>query len=194
MDFQSILNQALSGGAVNQMSQVLGTDESKTNTAVQVALPLLLGALTKNSSTPEGPSSLMSAVEKDHDGSILDNLGSFLGGYSYGPGQGILGHVFGNKLGQAQDSVSQSSGLDSNTTLQLLMMLAPIVMGALGRSKQQSGVDEGSLAEVLGGATKSTASDPSMLDMVSQLLDSDRDGSALDDIAKLAGNLFGGKR
>ena len=190
MQFEGILNQALNAETISQMSQSLGTDESTTNNAVQAALPLLLGAMTQNSSSPEGSSSLLSALDQDHDGSILNDLGGFLGGYEAGPGGGILGHVFGERLGAAQNTVSQASGMDFGRVLQLLMMLAPIVMGALGKSRQQGNVDESSLPDVLGGATRQAASNSPLSDILSQMLDSNRDGSSLDDILKMAGGLL----
>jgi hypothetical protein len=191
MNLDGILNQALNADMINQMSQVLGTDEGTTSNAVQVALPILLGAMTQNSSTPEGASSLLSALDKDHDGSILNDLGGLLGRYNEGPGAGILGHVFGDRLGTAESTVSQASGLDLGRVGSLLMMLAPIVMGALGKSRAQGRVDENSLPDVLGGATRQAASNSPISDMLSQMLDSNRDGSSLDDILRLAGNYFG---
>ncbi|HJQ70245.1 MAG TPA: DUF937 domain-containing protein [Blastocatellia bacterium] len=190
MQFENILNQALDADTIGQMSQTLGTDENTTSNAVQAALPLLLGAMTQNSSSAEGNTSLLSALDQDHDGSILNDLGGFLGGYEAGPGGGILGHVFGDRLGAAQDTVSQASGMDMGRVIQLLMMLAPIVMGALGKSRRQGQVDESSLPDVLGGATRQTASNSPFSDILSQVLDRDRDGSSLDDIINMAGGLF----
>jgi hypothetical protein len=191
MNLEGILSQALNSNTISQMSQTLGADESTTSNAVQTALPLLLGAMARNSSTPEGGSSLLSALDKDHDGSLLNDLGGFLGGYDAGPGAGILSHVFGDKLGTAQNGVSQASGLDLGRTASLLMMLAPIVMGALGQSRRQGQLDENSLPEVLGGTARQTASNSPISDMLSQMLDSNRDGSSLDDILRLAGGFFG---
>ena len=190
MNLEAILNQSLNANTITQMSQLLGTDEGTTSNAVQTALPLLLGALTRNSSTPEGASSLLSALDQDHDGSLLDDLGGFLGGYDSGPGAGILGHIFGDQLGTAQNGVSQASGLDLGRVASLLMMLAPIVMGALGQSRRQGQIDENSLPEILGGATRQTASNSPITDILSQVLDSNRDGSSLDDILRMAGGLF----
>src|SRR5687768_4374352 len=117
MNFEGILNQALNADTISNMSQTLGTDESTTSNAVQAALPLLLGAMTQNSTSPEGSSSLLSALDQDHDGSILNDLGGFLGGYESGPGGGILGHVFGDRLGSAQNTVSKASGMDLGRVL-----------------------------------------------------------------------------
>lgn len=191
MNLEGILTEAISGGTMSQMSQVLGTDESTTSTAVQAALPMLLGVMTRNSSTPEGASSLLSALDTDHDGSILNNLGGLLGGSNVGLGAGILGHIFGDKLGAAQKGVSQASGLDLGRAGTLLLMLAPIVMGALGKFRRQGQVDESTLPDVLGNATRETASNSPISDMLTGMLDRNRDGSSLDDILKMAGSLFG---
>lgn len=189
MDLQTVLNEALNAGAISQMSQTLGADESTTSNAIQAALPLLLGGLARNSSSPEGASSLLGALDRDHDGSVLDDLVGYLGNYNSGNGQGILGHIFGGNLGNVEQGVSKSSGLDLGSTAKLLMMLAPIVMGALGKTKQQQGFDPGALSGYLGETTQQVAN-PSTLDMLSQVLDSNRDGSGLDDVLRIAGGLF----
>jgi hypothetical protein len=191
MSLEAILDQALNADTIGQISQVLGTDEATTNNAVQVALPMLLGAMTRNTSTPEGASSLLTALDQDHDGSVLDSLGGSLGGLNTGPGLGILGHIFGDKIGAAQSGVSRASGLDLGRVASLLMMLAPIVMGALGKSRREGQVDENTVTDVLGGATQKTASNSPIPDILSQLIDKNRDGSSLDDIFRMAGSFFG---
>src|SRR5262245_39244031 len=110
------------------MSQTLGADEETTNNAARSALPVFLGALSHHGSTAEGASSLLSALDRDHDGSVLDDIAGFLGNYGSGGGHGILGHLFGERLNAVQEGVSQTSGLDSGKTSQLLVMLAPLVM------------------------------------------------------------------
>ncbi len=166
MDLQSLLGQALGGDSIGRMSQVLGADERTTGNAVQAALPMLLGALAHNSSTPTGASSLLGALDRDpHDGSVLDDcrVASWASSSS-GSGQGILGHVFGNKLGAVQNGLGQATGLDASSAGNLLTMLAPIVMGALGRANRQGGLDVSSLGGLLGGTSQQLAgADSSML-------------------------------
>jgi hypothetical protein len=192
MDLQGLLNQALSGNTINQLSQTLGTDENTTSSAVQAALPMMLGALARNSATPEGASSLLSALDRDHDGSVLDDVSGLLSNAGVGSGNGILSHLFGDKRAAIENGVSQVSGLDAGSVGKLLPMLAPIVMGALGRTHQQEGLDAGALSGLLGGqAEQLGASASPMLGMVSQLLDSNNDGSALDDVVRLAAKMFG---
>ena len=73
------------------------------------------------------------------------------------------------------------------------MFLAPIVMGFLGKQKQSQGVGADGLGGLLGGllgggqqAAPQQSSGNSMIDMASNMLDSDHDGSSLDDIASMA--------
>jgi hypothetical protein len=183
MNLQALLNETLNAGTIGQISQSLGADEGTTSNAVQAALPLLLGALANNSSTSDGASSLLGALDRDHDGSVLDDVGGYLGNYESSNGAGILGHIFGQNQNAVANGVSQASGLDQGSTLKLLLMLAPLVMGALGRSQRQGGIDESGLSGYLGDTSRQMGG--STIGMLSQLLDSNRDGSALDDVLRI---------
>jgi hypothetical protein len=194
MNLQEVLSQALGGGAIHQISQALGTDENSTSKAARAALPMMLGALARNSANLEGASSLLGALDRDHDGSVLDDVAGFLTNTGSQSGNGILSHMFGDKRGAIENGVSQVSGLDAGSVSKLLPMLAPIVMGALGRTRRDEGLGTGNLSGLLGGQAEQMGSSASpMLGMLSKLLDSN-DGSALDDIARLAGKMFGGSR
>lgn len=202
---QDLLGQQQGSEAVDQISQNVGADQSMVSSAIQAALPMLINGLANNASTPQGAESLNSALEQDHDGGILDNLGG-LSNMIFGGGQaappprqadagGILGHIFGQNQGQVTQQVSNQSGLNMGQVAQILMFLAPIVMGYLGRQKQQQGIGADGLGGLLGGllgggqqATAAPSSGNPMMDMASSMLDSDRDGSALDDIASMAFN------
>ena len=70
MDLTGILNDALGGDTVSQISQTIGADEDSTNSAIQAALPALLGGLAHQSSTDEGAEELAGALER---GELEDN-------------------------------------------------------------------------------------------------------------------------
>src|SRR5690606_10169016 len=139
------------GAALNEISQNVGAEPSMVNSAIQMALPMILNSLANNASTPTGAQSLDNALSKDHDGSILNNLGG-LGSLIFGGGQqqaapspqlnagGILGHILGGNQGQVVQQVSNNSGLNMGQVAQILMFLAPIVMGYLGQQKQEQHV------------------------------------------------------
>jgi hypothetical protein len=145
------VRQQLGPDTIQQLSSTLGADPATTSNAVSLALPTILGALSRNASQPEGAAALDNALNA-HDGSILDNLGGLLGGGGGGMGGiggAILGHVFGGKRDTVEQGVGRASGLDGAQVAQLMAMLAPIVMGVLGRMKKQKGIDANALPNVL---------------------------------------------
>ncbi len=93
------------------LANAIGADESATQNATRAALPLLLGALQRNASSPEGAASLQGALERDHDGSMLDSLGDLIRDPSITSGAGILKHAFGVKQPAIEQGVGESSGL-----------------------------------------------------------------------------------
>src|SRR5262245_15537472 len=174
MDLMGILDNALNSDTVRQISQQLGVDEGATIGAIQSALPMLLGGLANNSSSQSGASSLLDALDRDHDGSVLDDLEGFLGDYLSGRGAGILGHIFGGQEGAVERGVSQASGLDLNKVGSLLMMLAPIVMAALGRARREQGIGANDLPRELGAAAQQTGGGHGLLGALASMFDMNR--------------------
>ncbi len=190
-----MLVQQLSGNAASQISQKLGVDKGTATQAIAMAAPLLMSALAGNASNPEGVKALYQALDQDHDGNILDDVSGFLGGNPQAAnGAGILGHVLGDKLGAVQNGLAQQTGLDANASGQLLEMLAPLVMGALGQTQKQQGLDVSGLSDLLGNHQQAAqASSPDMMGMLGGLLDMNKDGNVMDDVGRIAGQLFGGR-
>lgn len=195
-----ILSQQLGGDAIRQMSRQLGADEGATQSAIAGALPVLIGALSKNAAKPGGADALSSALERDHDGSVLDHLGAVLGGSGGGGlsqrslnGTGILGHILGGERSDVEASLGRAAGLDAGSAGKLLAMLAPLVMGALGRTQRQQGLDSGGLADLLNGERRrARAAAPSGLGgLVGSFLDQDGDGDYKDDVAKMGMGMLG---
>lgn len=190
---QDLLGEQKGGEALTQISQQVGADPSAVSSVVQTALPSILGGIANNAATQQGAESLNNALEQDHDGGLLDNIGS-LGGMIFGgesapreaDAGGILGHVLGGSQGQVVQQASQQSGLQSGQVAQIMMMLAPIVMAYLGRQKREQGVDAGGLGGLLGGILGGAQS--SVPQTSGGILDRDGDGSSLDDIASMAFN------
>ncbi len=189
-----LVTQALGSGGTRQISQQLGIDESQASSAIGGAIPVLMGALARNSSSGDGAGALAGALDRDHDGSILDDLGGFLGGgAAESAGGGILKHVLGGRQPQVEQGIGAASGLDAGKAGALLKMLAPIVMGALGKSKREQNLDAGGLGSILGQEQRRMErKQPGLGGMLGSLLDQDGDGSAMDDLAKIGGGLLGG--
>lgn len=179
---------------VSGASAQTGQSPNKTATVLSMALPALMSAMKRNASTPEGAQSLNNALEDNrHDGSILNNLGSLLGGGGadsslMNDGAGILDHILGGKQSKVENNISRASGVDSNSVGQIIKMAAPILMGLLGNQKRKDNVQEGGIGSLLGSMLGNSDGNQSIIE---SLLDSDGDGSVLDDVA---GMFLGGDK
>lgn len=186
-----MITQQISGTFAQQIAQRLGVSEGTANMAVQMAVPLIVGALARNASQPDGAAALHQAVANDHDGSILDNLTSYMGNPQAANGAGILGHVLGDNRGGVENNLAQATGIDQGQAGNLMELVAPLVMGALGRTQQQNGLDASGLSQFLGEQQQqAAAAQPGMMGTISSMLDSNKDGSVVDDLSRIAGNFL----
>jgi len=194
-----MLMEKLGGDTLSQMGRQVGMTEKDTEQAMPEVLAVLTGALARNSAKGGGANALSAALDKDHDGNILDDLPNFINNFQSGAGDGILRHVLGDKRGDVEKKVSEGGSFDIGTISKLFTMLAPLVMGMLGRTKKQSGLDIGGLTGLLGMESKEAERRaPRSTDIFTQLLDADGDGQVADDVGKigmgLLGKLFGRKK
>ena len=198
MSIVDTLNSQLGTEGVETIGRQLGLDPSTTQQAVAAAIPMLTGALAHNAAQPGGADALHQALNA-HDGSILDQLGGYLGnsGAATGIGGAILGHILGRHQDNATTGLANATGINSGQAGQLLAILAPLVMGALARRRQQQGLDPASLPGVLQDEhAQAQAAAPSGLGGLAQsILGGGGSGGGLGDLAGgLLGGLFGGKR
>lgn len=198
MSLLDLLEQKLSGGTVDRIGAELGTDRATTERAIDGAMPMLLEALKRNTTDQQGASSLLSALDRDHDGSVVDDLAGFFTGKvgvpgKAGDGAGILRHMLGGRREVAERGLSKASGIDSAKSGRLLEMLAPILMGALGKQKRERGLDAGGLQDLIRLDTRRVEERaPKSASIWGRLLDKDGDGQIMDDIAGAGANILGG--
>lgn len=192
-----LLNSPMGKQLVSGVAGQTGQSENKTADVLSMAMPLLMGAMKKNASTPGGAQGLMNALSSKHDGSILNDLGGLFGGgvdqSVMDDGAGILGHVFGSKQPQVENALSSKSGIDAGSISQILKIAAPILLGYLGKETRQQNLNSpdalnGLLGGLMGG--NNTQREQSLIET---FLDSDGDGSVIDDLAGMVLN-SGGKK
>ena len=196
MNLEALLG-LLQGQDLGQLAEQVGGNEGQVKNGVMTALPAMLTALSKNTGTEKGAQELNNALETKHDGSILNNLSGYLSNPDLKDGAGILNHLFGSQTSNVANAVSQSSGLDSNGSMKMLQMLAPVLMGMLGQQKKQNNLDAegiGNLTSMLASNFGSEAGASGIMEAVTNLLDANKDGNVMDDIMGMVGKLFGGSK
>jgi hypothetical protein len=201
------LFQQLQGAPVQQVSAQLGTDPQQTQSAIATALPLLLGALGRNTQQPQGAEALLGALQRDHAPAAASGLdlggllGSVLGGTgAQAPspqtdGAGILGHIFGNGTPAAASGLGQATGLGGEKAGQLLQVLAPIVLSFLAQRFLGGGnaANPDQLGQALGQERAQVQQSGGLAGgLLGKVLDQDGDGDLdVGDLMKLGGGLLG---
>jgi len=185
------LTKQFGGQMAESIGKQAGVNGAQAGSILNSAMPILVNALARNASSNEGAEALQNALNKDHDGSILDNLSGFLGNSQGGPGAGILKHVLGGKRGAIENMIGQKSGVSSNAVGSILEMAAPILMGMLGKQQKSQGLSVEGLSGLLkGGAEQMAPQSAEGKGMLHKLLDQDGDGDISDDVFNILGKFM----
>ena len=192
-----LLNSPMGKQIVSGVAGQTNQPENKTADVLSMALPILMGAMKRNASTNDGATGLLNALNSKHDGSILNDLGGLFGGgvnkEVLDDGAGILGHILGNRQPQVENALSRKSGMDAGSIAQILKVAAPILLGFLGKQTRQQQVSSpDAMSGLLGGLLGGGSNANKQQSLIESLLDSDGDGSYIDDLAGMV--LQGGGR
>ena len=201
-NLMDLIKSQLTDSVMDQISGQLGTNRKQTEVATDDVLASLIEGLARNTHQTGGADALANALEKDHDGSLLDNLHDVIDGKAVqnnpraANGTGILKHILGGNQSGIMDMIGQLSGIGSGKTGSLMTMLAPIVLQMLGKQKRQQNLDKDGLTSILDNTVKQTRTTQGGASggLLKSLLDKDGDGSIVDDVAGMVlGRLFGRK-
>lgn len=159
----------ITGNAGNQVASEaenkFGISKNQVIALLAVAAPLVISYLRKKSQeNSEEADALNNALDKDHDGSILNDPSQAAARQQ--EGGSILDHIFGGQKTTVENQLSQNTGISMDKIGPILGMLAPLIMGYIGKQKQSSGVTSGGglgdlLGGILGGAQSQAQAEPS---------------------------------
>ena len=184
---------------IDAIAGQLGTDPDQARNAIEHALPLIVGGLSQNASTPQGAQDLHDALGAHAGTDFGSLLGGLLGGGGSGAGSNmggmggaILSHIFGNNQSNATQGLGQATGLGSQNSAQLMAILAPLVLSALSNMSQRHGLDPNGVGGVLNQDVQRTQqSGGGISDMLNSVLGSGQsNGPGLGGLMQVAGSLL----
>ena len=196
------LIELITGNAGNQVASQaenkFGISKNQIIALLAVAAPLVISYLRKKSQEdPNEAEALNNALDKDHDGSILDNPAQVESRLQ--EGGSILDHIFGGQKAQVENQLSQNTGISMDKIGPVLAMLAPLIMGYIGKEKQSSGVNSGGglgdlLGGILGGAQNQAQAEPSnpLNDILGSVLGGGNQQSSGNPLNDILGSVLGG--
>ncbi len=182
---QHILNDVLGSlteDITKEMGAKVGLNVAQTRSILQQAVPSIFGGLAKNTKDEAGAASLLGALKKDHDGSILDQAKDLIADPEKFAASKILGHVLGNKENAVAQFIGKNVGADSSAVSGLMKMAAPLIMGQLGKSLKKYGLNVSDLQKLLSLAKKDGKKGGHAQKLAMSFLDKDGDGDIKDDL------------
>lgn len=192
----------ITGNAGNQVAtqaeNKFGISKNQIIALLAVASPLVISYLRKKSQEdPNEAEALNNALDKDHDGSILDNPSQVEARQQ--EGGSILDHIFGGQKATVENQLSQNTGISMDKIGPILAMLAPVIMGYIGKQKQSNGVTSGGglgdmLGGILGGAQSQAQAEPSnpLNDILGSVLGGSQANNSGNPLNDILGSVLGG--
>ena len=146
----NVVQGALSGNVVGQISSLIGSNSSVTQTALTSMLPSMIKGLVSKGSTQEGAGQLLDMIKGNGLGAgTLDNLSSSLKGGNASSfmemGSKLNSGIFGNKVSE----MASAPGLSSGASSKLMNLAVPILMGSVGKMVAQKNLDASGLQSLL---------------------------------------------
>ncbi|MEO5819839.1 MAG: DUF937 domain-containing protein [Vicinamibacteraceae bacterium] len=186
MNILDVIMNAQGGNTVRQAGAQVGLSEAETATALSALVPALAAGFQRNMQSPDGLTGLLGALTGGGHQRYIDDPTALTGATA--DGNGILGHVLGGKdVSRAlADRASSQTGISPDVLKQLLPIAASLMMGAFSRQHAQGGLS------MAAGATPG-ASSGGLMDLLTPLVDRNRDGSIIDDVGGMIGKVFGGR-
>ncbi|MDR6516626.1 DUF937 domain-containing protein [Chryseobacterium camelliae] len=179
----------------DQAENKFGINRNQVLALLAVAAPLIISYLRKKSEDNKEAEALNNALDKDHDGSILDDPSQLE--TRQAEGGSILNHIFGNDKQNVENQLSQNTGISIDKIGPILAMLAPVIMGYIGKEKQQNNVGSGGLGDLLGGIlgnasnqAQSQQSSP-LNDILGKVLGGGNNSSSGNPLNDILGNILG---
>ncbi|MEA5460566.1 OmpA family protein [Arcicella sp. LKC2W] len=149
------LKELLLGDVANKAANLLGEKEDKVKTAIEGLIPTFVGGLMKRASNEAGATTLMNVVKKgNHDGSIIEQIGNLVNNKDsfaqiVEKGNGLVSMLLPDKKSSIATMISQFAGVRNSSATSLLSIVAPIVVGKLGKMVSTQNLDKAGLANTL---------------------------------------------
>jgi hypothetical protein len=180
MNVLDAILDAQNGAAARQAGASVGLGQDQTMAALAALVPALAGGLRQTTASPDGLAGLIGALSGGQHQRYLDNPQSLTQPGAVSEGNGILGHVLGSKDASRRvaTQAAAQTGISADVLKRLLPLAATLMMGALAKQRTQAPLPGAGAAG--GGLTG----------MLGSMLDRDRDGSVVDDLASMIGKML----
>ena len=167
-----------SSGMIDAMSQKSGLAANDVEAVVSKIAPIFMQRANENFKSNADSSNFLEMIRRSN----LDEMTDAPQNISVDEGNELLGVLTGSKENSRAlaSDVGSQLGISADSIKTLLPMIAPMIAGMLNNQLKASNLQD-------------SADNGSMMSMLTQFLDQNKDSSIVDDIFRIAGDFFGKK-
>jgi len=153
MNLLKIVKDQVSDNFLNKASEVIGGSPASTQKAIGALIPSFMGSVVTKASTESGASDLLSMIKNggynSNAGSTEMNLMNNKTNEILSKGENLVSKLMGNNADNLVSRISSFSNLTKGGTSKLLSMVAPMVMGAIGKQVSQNNLNANGLRDLI---------------------------------------------
>jgi outer membrane protein OmpA-like peptidoglycan-associated protein len=143
----------LTPSILQKLGNLVGLNQQQTQKTMGAIIPTALAGLIQSASTESGAKRLLDTIDEGgFDGSVIENMENMptdkLGGIVQ-RGKGLLGDIFGARTDGIGDLLSKFTGAGKSSVTSLLAAAAPMLLGLLGKLRNDQGLSAGGVRELL---------------------------------------------
>lgn len=167
-----------SGGMIDAMSQKSGLGTNDVEAVISKIAPIFMQRANENFKSDADSSNFLEMIRRSN----LDEMTGAPQNISVAEGNELLGVLTGSKENSSAlaSDIGSQLGISADSIKTLLPMIVPMIAGMLNNQLKASNLQD-------------SADSGSMMSMLTQFLDQNKDGSIVDDIFRIAGDFFGKK-
>jgi hypothetical protein len=133
-----------------QLSSNLDVKQDVASQIIPLVTPMILGGLKRQMKQYGGKERANHILSKYGSAGILDNIGEDVSSRArYQRPDPRLGGLLGESGVQAADTMSKRFKLNPNTTMKIISILAPIILGALTRKRDRGRAGSSGIAALI---------------------------------------------
>ncbi|MCI5050914.1 MAG: DUF937 domain-containing protein [Candidatus Pacebacteria bacterium] len=185
--------QNLGNDGVEKIGVRAGLDSQTTEKLIKQFGPLIVSKMGTNAMSSDKLASLDTAITKDHDGSIFNNINDLVNPSVDTKGDKILSHIFGGSKSTVTKAIADKSEVSEGSAGAVMEMLGTLILGQIGKMKKESNdFDISMLGDLLSREKKNADEDKvnPLIELAKDFIDKDDDGSVTDDLLGMAKKFF----
>ncbi|NLX48318.1 MAG: DUF937 domain-containing protein [Methanospirillum sp.] len=185
-----LLKQVGTGDNLAALSTAVGGDSAGVQSALGLALPMLMGSMANTAARPGGADMLTSMMGQLGGESPAGDMAAYLSTPAAATGGGdIVSRLLGSQMGAIQNAIAQKTGLPPAVIGSVLAIVTPMMLRAVSQAFTGKKMDQAGLTSLLGDqAEMAMKSSPDAAALAGQFLDVQQESTGiLGSIKKILG-------